>query len=169
MELHVAQADILTLEVDAVVIPCTSMGTLTGPMRDLLGAAPVASIEQELKAKLPLALGAAMLADASAFKANAAVLVPIKKEDEDTVATEHLRRAIKAALVAANVKHYTQLAVPSWVQLGDGTTRAEAARAIVQEMHRHKQSYPEKIYLVAENEDMVAIFEDAIENARRSL
>jgi O-acetyl-ADP-ribose deacetylase (regulator of RNase III) len=170
MELHVAQADITTLPVDAVIMPCTSMGTVTEPIRTVLVDDDRTAIELELKSKAPLALGAAMLAGAEALTAGSAILVPIKKHDDDNVATEHLRRAVKAALIAANVKGYETLALPNMVQSGGKTTtRAEAARAIVQEIRAHAQPFPETIYLVDDADDMVRIFEDAIQNAHHSL
>ena len=165
MQLHVAQADITTLPVDAVIMPCTSMGSMTEPIRTVLINKGCDAIEEELQAKAPLALGAAMLTDAGELTAGSAILVPIKKYPEDEVATEHLRRAVKAALMAANVKGYVSLAVPSMVHIGADTTRAEAARAVVQEIHSHTQPFPETIYLVDDSEDMVRIFKEAIENA----
>ena len=62
MELHVAHADITTMSVDAVIVPCTSMGTVTEPIRSAVFGKGGEAIERELKAKAPLAVGAAMLA-----------------------------------------------------------------------------------------------------------
>lgn len=157
------------MSVDAIIMPCTSMGTMTEPIRTVLVDKGGACIEEELKAKAPLAVGAAMLAEADAFSAGSAILVPIKKHPEDEVATEHLRRAVKAALVAANIKRYESLALPSMVHIGADTTRAEAARAVVQEIRAHTDPFPATIYLVDDGEDMVRIFEDAIENAQYAL
>lgn len=169
MELHVAQADLATLAVDAVIVPCTSMGTVTAPVRKSLSAETAALIETELKEKSPLAMGAAMLADAKSLGAGSAILVPVKKHDDDDVAIEHLRRALKAALHAANIKRYDSVAFPSMVQPGSSTTRAEAARAMVQEINTHKAPFPQKVYLVDASEDMVRIFEDVSHTASRGL
>ncbi len=169
MELHVAQADITTMPVDAVIMPCTSMGTMTEPNRTLMAAKGGGDIELELKEKAPLALGAAMLAGADQLTAGCTILVPIKKHPDDAAATENLRKAVKAALIAANIKRYKTLALPNMVHDGDAPTRAEAARAVVQEIRAHTAPFPEAIYLVDSGEDMVRIFAHAIENAQYSL
>ncbi len=169
MELHVAQADITTFVVDAIIVPCTSMGTMTEPGRTVLAANGAEAIEQELKAKAPLALGAAMLAGSGGLNARSTILVPIKKHPDDRVATENLKRAVKAALIAANIKRYESLALPNMVHADEGTTRAEAARAVVQQIRAHTEPFPATVYLVDDAADMVQIFEDAIESAQYSL
>ena len=169
MELHVAQADINTLAVDAVMIPCTSMGNITEPVRSLLKSEDGDCIEEELKAKAPLAVGAATLANADGFAASNAILVPIKKHPDDDVAVEHLRRAVKAGLIAANMKGYESLALPPMVEAGTETTPSEAARAVVQEIRAHRQPFPQTIYLVDLEEKTIRMFEHAIQHASHAL
>jgi O-acetyl-ADP-ribose deacetylase (regulator of RNase III) len=169
MELHVAQADITTMPVDAIVVPCTSMGTMTEPIRSAVLGKGGEAIEQELKAKAPLAVGAAMLAGAGDLTAKCTILVPIKKHVGDLVATENLRKAVKAALIAANIKRYQTLALPNMVQDEATVSRSDAARAVVQEIRTHTAPFPETIYLVDGAEEMVKIFTRAIENAPYSL
>lgn len=169
MELHVAQAVLKTMTVDAVILPCTSMGSITEPSRSMLLASGADAVELELKDKAPLAVGAAVLSAASEFTAQNTIIVPIKKHPEDAVAPENIKRAVKAALIAANIKRYETVALPNLVQLDSGTTRAEAARAVVQQIHAHTDAFPQSIYLVDEAEDMIRIFNEAIETAQYSL
>ena len=169
MELHVAQADVTTLTVDALVLPCTSMGTVAQPIRTELPESVSLAIEAELKAKTPLAVGAALLVDPSAFAASNLILVPVVKQADDPIQVQHLRRAVKAALIAAKVKRYQTLALPCMIPMSGDTTRSEGARAVVQEINAHTDPFPEKIYLVDQKEDMVRIFDHAIHSAQYAL
>lgn len=167
MELHVAQADIATLPVDALVVPCDSMGEISPGIREIIGDNN--PMEGELKEKAPLAVGAAMIADAGELGARNAIAVPIIRHAGDEVATELLRRAVKAALVAANMKQYESIALPTMVREEPGPTMAEAARAVVQEIQSHKKPFPEKVYMVDSEESTVRIFKAAIQHAQYSL
>ena len=51
----------------------------------------------------------------------------------------------------------------------EGPTVAEAARAVVLEIVAHKKAFPENVYLVDAQEEVIAIFEEAIQNAKRGL
>ena len=49
------------------------------------------------------------------------------------------------------------------------TRRDEAARAIVEEIRAHKRPFPETVYLVDNNDEMVDAFTDALRNAQQNL
>lgn len=168
MEIHIAHAALADLAVDAIVLPCHSIGTLTNAVRDTLADHGGEGFEQALKLKAPLAIGAAILADASAVKAGSVILVPISKDSDAPIATELLRRAIKAALIAAKLKGYKTLALPSMIAADGTITIAEAARAVTQEIHAHSAPCPESIYMAAPDEQLMRIFEDAVSHARRA-
>ncbi len=168
MEIHIAHAALADLAVDAIVLPCHSVGTLADSIRDSLANHGGEAFEQALKAKAPLAIGAAILADASAVAAGSAILVPISKDRDSPIATELLRRAIKAALIASKLKGFRTLALPSMIAADGTITVAEAARAVTQEIHVHDAPIPEIIYMAAPDEQLVRIFEDAVAHARRA-
>ncbi len=88
MEIHIAHAALADLAVDAIVLPCHSVGTLTNAVSDALATRGGPGFESALKAKAPLAIGAAIIADASAVEAGSAILVPISKDPEAGIATE---------------------------------------------------------------------------------
>ena len=144
------------------------MGTINAGFRKVMGGGS-APIAEELRSKAPLAVGAAIVTDCSTLGAKFTILVPIIRQPGDEVATEHLRRAVKAALIAANMKQYRSIALPNMLGDEGGPTVAEAARAVVQEMKAHDKPFPEKAYMVDSDEDMIRIFDEAIHYARHSL
>lgn len=168
MEIHIAHAALADLAVDAIVLPCHSVGTLSDAARQALAGRGADGFEEALKAKAPLAIGAAILADASAVEAGSAILVPISKDSDAPIATELLRRGVKAALIAAKLKGYRTLALPSMITADSTITIAEAARAVTQEIHAHEAPFPESIYMAAPDEQLMRIFEDAVAHARRA-
>jgi O-acetyl-ADP-ribose deacetylase (regulator of RNase III) len=86
-----------------------------------------------------------------------------------TIGTENVRRAARAALIAAHANKYSVLAMPG-IGTGVGGVAAEdAARAIVEEIRAHKKPFPETIYLVDTSAEMVAAFEEALHNAQQGL
>ncbi len=168
MDVHVAQADITVFAVDAIVIPCSASAVNPGILSILAGKGGD-EIAMELTAKAPLAIGAAMIAACPQLAAQHAVLVPIIKYPDDDVATELLRRAVKAALIAAKMKRYQTIALPPMVGQEGGSTLAEATRAVVQEIRTHNAEFPHKVYFVDSSESITQIFENAIKYSQHSL
>lgn len=168
MEVHAAQSDITTFAVDGIVVPCSASAINCGFLT-LIEDKGGDELSAHLKAKAPLAIGAAIIADCPKLSAQNAILVPIIKHPEDDVATELLRRAVKAALIASKVKGYQSIALPRMVCEEGGATIAEATRAVVQELRTHVDALPEKIYLVDPEESTVQIFENAIKYSQHSL
>ncbi|MCP4444444.1 MAG: hypothetical protein GY811_03750 [Myxococcales bacterium] len=168
VEIHIAHAALADLAVDAIVLPCHSIGSLTDAARAALAGRGAEGFEAAIKAKAPLAIGAAILADASEVEAGSAILVPISENADAAIATELLRRGVKAALIAARLKGYRTLALPSMIACDGSITVAEAARAVTQEMHAHATPVPETIYIAAPDKQLQRIFESAVTHAERA-
>ena len=95
--------------------------------------------------------------------------VPTMEEPGMMIGAENVRRAARAALIAADRNNFKVIAIP-----GIGTDLGnvpidEAARAIVEEIRAHRRPCPETIYLVDTNDEMVAALEDALRNAQANL
>jgi len=168
MEIHIAHAALADLAVDAIVLPCHSVGSISDAIRKPLETRGLEALEHALKAKAPLAIGAAIIVESALTEAKIAILVPISKDADAPIATELLRRGVKAALIAAKLKGYDTLALPSMIGHDGTITIAEAARAVAQEIHAHTTPIPSKIYMAAPEEQLVRIFEDAVLHARRA-
>ena len=91
------------------------------------------------------------------------------EEPGQKIPAENVRRAARAALIAADVKQFKMIAFTGMgTDLGD-VPMDEAARAIVEEIRAHKRPCPETIYLVDNRPDMVVAFEEALRNAVQNL
>jgi O-acetyl-ADP-ribose deacetylase (regulator of RNase III) len=169
MQVHVAHADLTNMPVDAIVNPAISSGTMdlgvAGSIREQGGD----EIQAAVVASAPIAVGAAVVTTAGRLPAKSIIHVPTSEESGERIGTENIRRAARAALLAAQANGYRVLAFPGMGTGNGGVPMEEAARAIVEEIRAHRKPNPEVIYLVDRDPSMVAAFEEALENAQLGL
>ena len=169
MQVHVAQADITNLPVDAIVNPTNSRGLLIGGVADAIRLHGGAEIEAEVKARAPIAVGAALVTKAGGLPAKFIIHVPTMEEPGSSIGAENVRRAARAALIAAHVSKHQVIAFPGLGTTDGGVAHDESARAIVEEIRAHRKPFPETIYLVDSSAEMVAAFEEALRTAQQTL
>ena len=169
MQVHVAKAELWSLPVDAVVNPANSLGIMGGGIGGSLRRQGGDVIQQAAMAVAPIAIGAAIVTTAGQLPAKNVIHVPTMEEPGMMIGAENVRRAARAALIAADRNNFKTIAIPGIaVELGNVPTD-EAARAIVEEIRAHRRPCPETIYLVDMNDEMVAALEDALRNAQANL
>ena len=169
MQVHVAKAEIWNLPVDAIVNPANSLGIMGGGIGGSLRRQGGDVIQQAAMAAAPIAVGAALVTTAGQLPAKNVIHVPTMEEPGMVIGAENVRRAARAALIAADRNNFKTIAIP-----GIGTDLGsvpidEAARAIVEEIRAHRRPCPETIYLVDTNDEMVMALEDALRNAQANL
>lgn len=169
MQVHVAQADITALPVDAVVNPANCRGTMRGGVAEALRTAGGDDIEAAATERAPIAIGAALVTDAGTLPAKHVIHAPLMEEAGLAIGAENVRRAARAALIAANHAKLAVIAIPGMGTAVGAVARSEAARAIVEEILAHKKPFPETVYLVDISAAMVEAFEEALQNAQQGL
>ena len=169
MQVHVAKAEIWTLPVDAVVNPANSLGIMGGGVGGSLRRQGGDVIQQAAMQAAPIAIGAALVTTAGQLPAKNVIHVPTMEEPGMKIGAENVRRAARAALIAADRNNFKVIAIP-----GIGTDLGsvpidEAARAIVEEIRAHRRTFPETVYLVDTSQTMVEAFEEALRNAQQNI
>ena len=169
MQVHVAKAEIWTLPVDAIVNPANSLGIMGGGIGGALRRQGGDVIQQAAMQAAPIAVGAALVTTAGQLPAQKIIHVPTMEEPGMMIGAENVRRAARAALIAADRNNFKVIAIP-----GIGTDLGnvpidEAARAIVEEIRAHRRPNPETIYLVDMNDEMIQALEEALRNAQANL
>ena len=162
MVIHVALGDITQLTVDAIVNPANSLGIMENGVARTIKVEGGESIEGETRAAAPVAVGAAVVTGAGQLWCKAVIHAPTMEEPGMKIGVENVRRATRAALLAAGRNGYETIAFPG---MGTGTGQVpydEAARAMVDELRAHKLPQPSTIWLIATNHDMIYAFEDAL-------
>jgi O-acetyl-ADP-ribose deacetylase (regulator of RNase III) len=162
MVIHVAEGDLTQLAVDAIVNPANSLGVMTGGVAAAIREAGGQAIEDEAKASAPIAVGAAVVTTGGELFAKAVIHAPTMEEPGQKIGVENVRRATRAALVAAARSNHAVIAFPA-IGIGvGGVPEDEAARAMVDELRAHRQPLPSTVYLMATDIDTLHAFEDAL-------
>src|SRR6185312_16829798 len=112
MVIHVALGDITQLTVDAIVNPANSLGIMENGAARTIKVEGGDSIEEEAKSAAPVAVGAAVVTGAGQLWCKAIIHAPTMEEPGMRVGVENVRRATRAALLAAGRNSYETVALP---------------------------------------------------------
>ncbi len=162
MQVHVARTNLEALDVDALVNPGNSRGSMREGVADRLRRAGGDQIEIEAMNSAPIAIGAALLTSAGTMPAKHVIHVPIMLEPRGNSNSEEVRRATRAALVAASAKELSKLGIPAMGCHGEGVPMDEMARAIVEELRAHKKAFPTEVFLVDDRDDIIELLEESV-------
>ena len=165
MQIHVAKSDLSDLPVDALVSPSNSLGIMAGGVAEALKAKGGQEIEDEARLAAPVAVGAAVVTSAGALFAKHVIHAPTMEEPGTKIGVENVRRATRAALIAAARNNFETIAMPGMGTGVGGVPVDEAARAMVDELRAHKSPLPATVYLVGTNDMLLAAFDAALKNA----
>jgi O-acetyl-ADP-ribose deacetylase (regulator of RNase III) len=165
MVIHLAKTDITGMPVDAVVNPANSLGIMGGGVAAALSRRGGPSIQREAMSLAPIAIGAAVVTTAGNLWAKHVIHAPTMEEPGEKVGIENVRRATRAALIAAAHHGFDTIALPGMGTGLGGVDPADAARAIVDELRAHRQPKPTTVYLVDLNEEILQCLEDALKLA----
>jgi O-acetyl-ADP-ribose deacetylase len=169
MQVHVTNADITTLPVDAIVNPANSLGIMDRGVAASIREQGGTSIQDETMAKAPVPVGAAMITSAGQLPAKFVIHAPTMEKPGMKIGAENVRRATRAALIAAHASELPVIALPVMGTDSGGIGAEEATRAIVEEIRAHRRPHPETIYLVARSAEVAATFEDALRTAQQAV
>src|SRR6266496_6230959 len=118
MQIHLAKSDITTMAVDAVVNPANAMGIMGGGVAAALSRKGGPAIQKEAMSLAPIAVGAAVVTTGGKLFAKQVIHAPTMEQPGMKVGVENVRRATRAALLAAGRNAYETVAFPG---MGTGT------------------------------------------------
>jgi O-acetyl-ADP-ribose deacetylase (regulator of RNase III) len=169
MQVHVAKADLTLLPVDAIVSPANSLGIMGSGVAGSIRRRGGDTIQHEAMACAPFAVGAAVVTSAGRLYAKHVIHAPTMEEPGTKIGVENVRRATRAALIAAAASGLETIAFPGLGTGEGGVDREEAARAMVDELRAHRQQKPNVIWLIDVDDVMLHAFEEALRNAQQGL
>jgi O-acetyl-ADP-ribose deacetylase len=169
MQVHVAKADLTLLPVDAIVSPANSLGIMGSGISGSIRRRGGDVIQHEAMACAPIAVGAAVVTSAGRLYAKHVIHAPTMEEPGTKIGVENVRRATRAALIAAAASGLDTIAFPGLGTGEGGVDREEAARAMVDELRAHRQQRPATIWLIDVDDVMLHAFEEALRNAQQGL
>src|SRR5881392_2866836 len=148
MVIHVALGDITQLTVDAIVNPANSLGIMDNGAARTIKVEGGDQIEVDANACAPIAVGAAVVTGAGQLWCKAVIHAPTMEEPGMKIGVENVRRATRAALLAAARNNIDLIAIPGMGTGLGGVDPSDAARAMVDELRAHRQPKPSTVYLV---------------------
>lgn len=169
MQVHVAKADLTLLPVDAIVNPANSLGIMGGGAAGAIKRRGGDAIQQEAMSCAPIAVGAAVVTGAGRLHAKAVIHAPTMEEPGLKIGVENIRRATRAALIAAAHHGFEVIAFPGLGTGIGGVDYDEAARAMVDEIRALRSPKPSTIYLVDIDDEMRMAFEEALRISQQSV
>jgi O-acetyl-ADP-ribose deacetylase len=165
MQVHLAKTDITTMAVDAIVNPANSLGIMGGGVAGALSRRGGPSIQREAMSLAPIAVGAAVVTNAGQLHAKRVIHAPTMEQPGTKVGVENVRRATRAALLAAAHHNLELIAIPGMGTGLGGVDPSDAARAIVDELRAHRQAQPSTVYLVDLDDEILFCLEEALKVA----
>jgi O-acetyl-ADP-ribose deacetylase len=162
MQIHLAKSDISDMAVDAIVSPANSLGIMGGGVAAVLSRKGGPTIQREAMSLAPIAVGAAVVTNAGTLWSKNIIHAPTMEEPGLKVTVENVRRATRAALLAASQHGFDVIALPGLGTGLGGADPADAARAMVNEFRAHKQPHPATVWLVDLSDQMLAHLEEAL-------
>lgn len=127
------------------------------------------AIQQEAMSCAPIAVGAAVVTGAGRLHAKAVIHAPTMEEPGLKIGVENIRRATRAALIAAAHHGFEVIAFPGLGTGIGGVDYDEAARAMVDEIRALRSPKPSTIYLVDIDDEMRMAFEEALRISQQSV
>ena len=168
-EVHVSRGDIFEHKADAIVSPANSLGIMGSGVAGFIRRRGGDKIQAEAMACAPIAVGAAVVTSSGRLYAKHVIHAPTMEEPGTKIGVENVRRATRAALIAAAVNNLEVVAFPG-IGIGEGgVDKDEAARAMVDELRAHRQQKPMVIYLLEQDDQMIHAFEEALRNAQHGI
>jgi O-acetyl-ADP-ribose deacetylase (regulator of RNase III) len=162
MQIHLAKSDISDMAVDAIVSPANSLGIMGGGVAAVLSRKGGPTIQREAMSLAPIAVGAAVVTNAGSLWAKNIIHAPTMEEPGLKVSVENVRRATRAALLAASQRGFVVIALPGLGTGLGGADPADAARAMVNELRAHKQANPATVWLVDTSDLILGHLEEAL-------
>src|SRR5687767_5264972 len=112
MQIHLAKTDITGMPVDAVVNPANSLGIMGGGVAGALSRKGGPTIQREAMSMAPIAVGAAVVTNGGQLWAKHVIHAPTMEQPGTKIGVENVRRATRAALLAAARHNFELIALP---------------------------------------------------------
>lgn len=164
MELEIRLADPIDFDGDALVIPTNSYGLMTDGLAARVKEAAGDTVEEEATRSAPIAVGAAVVTGGGSLNVSHVIHVPVMEQTGMRIGIESVRRATRAALLAANHYQLDRICIPGFGHGEDGIPYDETARAIIGEIRAFRGAHPTGIYLWDLDEEMAHAFRHQLED-----
>lgn len=166
MEVFIQKGDILELEVDCLVYPGNSAGTMEDEFGETILEMAGEKLAEEATARAPVAVGAATIFEIEGLRSEYLIYAPVMVEAGEKIIVENVRRCTRASLVATCARGFDSVALPIIEPNSDEVSVAETSRAMVDELRAFKTDHEFSVYLVGTTQAVINTVHRCIDNVR---
>lgn len=158
MEIEIVKGDITKLKVEAIANPANSNMTMGGGLSGVILKAGGEEIEKEAQKLAPVKVGEAIVTGAGRLPAKYVIHAPTMEKPSMKVGKENVNLAMRAILKCADENGISEIAAPGLATGVGGVSYLDAAEAMVDEIKKFKGKDPQKVILVAYNDELYEAF-----------
>ncbi|TAJ27564.1 MAG: macro domain-containing protein [Nitrospirae bacterium] len=148
MQITVVQGNILEVEAQAIVNAANSLGIMGGGVARVIKRAAGIGVEQEAVKQAPIPVGTAVLTSGGKTRFAGIIHAPTMPRPAMTIDPQNVAKATKAALLLADERGFTSLAIPGMGTGVGGVAHAEAAALMVQAIKAFEPNSLRSVILV---------------------
>lgn len=148
MTTEIRLGDLFEQSVEALVHPTNSVCKFTTSLSLALREKAGPEVERELLDVAPFSVGAAVITGGGRLTQKWVIHVPVLDEPGQRVHAENVRRAARAALLAAHKRGIESIAMPALLTEKSGVSMDAVARGMFDEFRLHKHVKPALVVAV---------------------
>lgn len=159
-EIEIKVGDLTTAQVEAIVNPANSSGSMGGGVAGAIKKAGGEIIEQEAMSKAPIAVGQAVITSAGNLPAAYVIHAPTMEQPTGVTSEAFVQAATLAALTLAKEEGISSLAIPGMGTGVGGLNQTIAAYAIWRAIKAEADFLLKKILLIDIDSQLISTLKE---------
>ncbi len=162
IKITVKLGNLIEEKADAIVNPTNCYGIMDGSVSKIIKNVGGEVIEVESMRKSPIPIGKAILTDAGMLPFRHIIHSPTLEMPTLSAKEENIRKAVFASLKTADSNKISRIAMPGMGTGIGGFEPIEAARIMIEEIKKFKETSLKEIILIDINESVVMAFKSIL-------
>jgi O-acetyl-ADP-ribose deacetylase len=162
LQISIVHGSILDAEADVIVNAANSLGVMGGGVAGVIKRAAGLEVEDEARKQAPIAVGRAVLTSGGKTRFKGIIHAPTMSRPAMRIEATNVAQATHAALVLADDKGFTSVALPGMGTGVGGVAHADAAAHMIGEITHYSPRTLHAVMLVDVDQAMVEAWKDCL-------
>jgi O-acetyl-ADP-ribose deacetylase (regulator of RNase III) len=162
IQVNVVQGSILDMEVQAIVNAANSRGIMGGGVAGVIRRAAGSEVDEEARRQAPIPVGSAVVTSGGRTRFQAIIHAPTMPEPAMRIDPQDVALATRAALVLADARGFTSIAIPGMGTGVGGVSHGDAAAMMIKEIRAFTPRALQTVVLVDVDPAMVQSWREAL-------
>jgi O-acetyl-ADP-ribose deacetylase (regulator of RNase III) len=155
LEIEIRCGSLLEAQVQAIVNPANSQGLMGGGVAGVIKRVAGKQVEIEAMSQAPIPVGHAIVTSGGRTLYRGIIHAPTMVRPSERIGVENVRKAMRAALEAAEREGFVNLAIPGMGTGVGGVKLLEAAQVMMEEINAFKFESLKRVILIDVNDALV--------------